>query len=107
MPIASGANILAVKRLIGHQTASMALDQYGRLFSDDFTKVAQGLDTAALAALKRIAVRLRYAVRGLSVLKPLYLRFLGALGGIRTHTGRVLSPFPLPVGIRGLGSLPP
>ena len=26
----------------------------------------------------------------------------GALGGIRTHTGRVLSPFPLPVGIRGL-----
>jgi hypothetical protein len=27
----------------------------------------------------------------------------GALGGIRTHTVRVLSPFPLPVGIRGPG----
>ena len=26
---------------------------------------------------------------------------LSALGEIRTHTGRVLNPFPLPVGIRG------
>ena len=37
--------------------------------------------------------------------KRLYLReclySLSALGEIRTHTGRVLNPFPLPVGIRG------
>ena len=31
---------------------------------------------------------------------------VGALGEIRTHTGRVLNPFPLPVGIRGPGGLP-
>jgi hypothetical protein len=29
------------------------------------------------------------------------LRFVCALGEIRTHTVRVLNPFPLPVGIRG------
>ena len=33
---------------------------------------------------------------------PLWPAFSGALGEIRTHTGRVLNPFPLPVGIRGL-----
>jgi hypothetical protein len=28
----------------------------------------------------------------------------GAPGAIRTHTGRVLNPLPLPVGLRGLGA---
>jgi integrase len=49
-PIA-GANILAVQRLLGHDTATMTLDTYGHLFSDDLTKVAKSLDKAAGASL--------------------------------------------------------
>lgn len=56
LSIASGANILAVQRLLGHQTASMTMDRYGHLYSDDLEKVAQGLDTASRAARKRVAV---------------------------------------------------
>ncbi|MDF3336005.1 site-specific integrase [Mycolicibacterium septicum] len=52
LAIASGANILAVQRLLGHQTASMTLDRYGHLFSDDLTAVARKLDTAGKAARK-------------------------------------------------------
>jgi integrase len=53
LAIASGANILAVQRLLGHQTASMTLDRYGHLFSDDLAAVAQRLDTAARAAARK------------------------------------------------------
>ncbi|OBB26307.1 hypothetical protein A5792_04240 [Mycolicibacterium peregrinum] len=56
LAIASGANILAVQRLLGHQTASMTLDRYGHLFSDDLEKVAKSLDTAGKKALKSTAV---------------------------------------------------
>ena len=52
LAIASGANILAVHRLLGHETASMTLDLYGHLFSDDLTNVAKSLDKAAKAALR-------------------------------------------------------
>ncbi len=51
-----GANVLAVQRLLGHDTPTMTLDTYGHLFSDDLTRVAKSLDTAAKAAGKRIAV---------------------------------------------------
>ena len=54
--IAAGANVLAVQRLLGHETATMTLDTYGHLFSDDLTQVAKSLDTAARASRKRIAV---------------------------------------------------
>ena len=50
LAIAAGANILAVQRLLGHETASMTLDLYGHLFSDDLTNVANALNKAALAA---------------------------------------------------------
>jgi hypothetical protein len=61
-PIA-GANILAVQRLLGHDTATMTLDTYGRLFSDDLTNVAKSLAKAARAALSEwTAVRLRYLI---------------------------------------------
>ncbi len=56
LAIASGANILAVQRLLGHETASMTLDRYGHLYSDDLTKVAEALNTSAEAALERVAV---------------------------------------------------
>jgi integrase len=39
-----------VQRLLGHETASMTLDEYGHLFSDDLTAVATSLDAAAQAA---------------------------------------------------------
>jgi integrase len=51
LAIASGANVLAVQRLLGHATASMTLDRYGHLFSDDLTAVAKSLDSAARAVL--------------------------------------------------------
>lgn len=50
LAIAAGANVLAVQRLLGHDTATMTLDTYGHLFSDDLTKVAEALDKAARAA---------------------------------------------------------
>jgi integrase len=56
LAIASGANILAVQRLLGHQTASMTLDRYGHLFSDDLEKVAKRLDAAGKKARKSPAV---------------------------------------------------
>ncbi len=51
LAIAAGANVLAVQRLLGNETASMTLDLYGHLFSDDLTNVAKSLDKAAKAAL--------------------------------------------------------
>ena len=51
LAIASGANVLAVQRLLGHATASMTLDRYGHLFSDDLTAVAKSLDAALRAVL--------------------------------------------------------
>jgi integrase len=56
LAIASGANVLAVQRLLGHATASMTLDRYGHLFSDDLTAVATALDIAGRAAAKTTAV---------------------------------------------------
>ncbi|ORA38714.1 tyrosine-type recombinase/integrase [Mycobacterium aquaticum] len=50
LAISAGANILAVQRLLGHQTASMTLDRYGHLFSDDLEQVAKGLDAAGRKA---------------------------------------------------------
>jgi integrase len=54
LAIAEGVNVLAVQRLLGHETATMTLDTYGHLFSDDLTRVAKSLDTAARAALKHL-----------------------------------------------------
>ena len=56
LAIASGANVLAVQRLLGHATASMTLDRYGHLFSDDLTAVAKSLDAALRAVLDDVAV---------------------------------------------------
>lgn len=50
LAISAGANIKAVQRLLGHETASMTLDEYGHLFSDDLTAVAKALDAAAQTA---------------------------------------------------------
>jgi integrase len=54
LAIAEGANVLAVQRLLGHETATMTLDTYGHLFSDDLTRVAKSLNTAANLALEHV-----------------------------------------------------
>jgi integrase len=46
LAISAGANVKAVQRLLGHETATMTLDKYGHLFSDDLTSVAKALDKA-------------------------------------------------------------
>jgi integrase len=51
LAISAGANVLAVQRLLGHETAAMTLGLYSHLFSDDLTKVAESLNKAAKAAL--------------------------------------------------------
>lgn len=51
LAISAGANIKVLQTLLGHKTASMTLDQYGHLFSDDLTRVADALDAAARAAV--------------------------------------------------------
>lgn len=50
LAIKGGANIKAVQRLLGHETASMTLDEYGHLYSDDLTNVAKTLNKAAQKA---------------------------------------------------------
>jgi integrase len=56
LAISAGANVKAVQTLLGHASAVMTLDLYGHLMSDDLTKVAESLNTAARAAQRRIAV---------------------------------------------------
>jgi integrase len=50
LAISSGANVKVVQRLLGHATASMTLDRYGHLMSDDLDRVAKALGDAARAA---------------------------------------------------------
>ena len=46
LAIASGANVKAVQRMLGHASAAMTLDVYAGLFADDLDAVAEGLDKA-------------------------------------------------------------
>ncbi len=46
LAIASGANVKAVQRMLGHASAAMTLDVYGDLFDDDLDAVADALDQA-------------------------------------------------------------
>ena len=46
LAIASGANVKAVQRMLGHASAAMTLDVYAGRFADDLDAVAQGLDRA-------------------------------------------------------------
>jgi hypothetical protein len=86
--------------MLGHASAAMTLDVYADLFDSDFTAVA---DKLSETVGKMWARRQNDALW--QTQNRLYLRgrfySLSALGEIRTHTGRVLNPFPLPVGIRG------
>lgn len=50
LAISAGANVLAVQKLLGHETAAMTLKVYGHLFNDDLTNVAKALHKAAMEA---------------------------------------------------------
>ncbi|MFL6172270.1 MAG: tyrosine-type recombinase/integrase [Marmoricola sp.] len=50
LAIASGANVKAVQRMLGQQSAAMTLDTYSGLFDSDLEAVADGLDKGIAAA---------------------------------------------------------
>ncbi len=47
LAIASGANVKAVQRMLGHASATLTWDRYGHLYEDDLDAVAERLDAAA------------------------------------------------------------
>jgi hypothetical protein len=50
LAVASGANVKAVQRMLGHASAAMTLDVYSGLFDDDLDAVAERLEVGAQAA---------------------------------------------------------
>jgi integrase len=57
LAIASGANVKVVQTMLGHQSATMTLDLYGHLLTDQLDEVADAMDAAraAGAAARRAA----------------------------------------------------
>lgn len=51
LAIASGANVKAVQRMLGHASAAMTLDVYADLFDDDVDTVSAALDRARMSAV--------------------------------------------------------
>ncbi|GAS88886.1 tyrosine-type recombinase/integrase [Mycolicibacterium brisbanense] len=52
LAISAGANVKVIQHMLGHATASMTLDLYGHLMSDDLAGVAEALGEAMKAAQK-------------------------------------------------------
>ncbi len=44
LAVSAGANVKAVQRMLGHAKASMTLDRYSHLFTDDLEAVAERLE---------------------------------------------------------------
>ena len=51
--VASGANVKAVQRMLGHASAAMTLDVYSGLFDDDLGALAERMDAAHQASVTR------------------------------------------------------
>jgi integrase len=51
--VASGANVKAVQRMLGHASAAMTLDVYSGLFDDDLGALADRMDAAHQASVTR------------------------------------------------------
>ncbi|PRB01795.1 site-specific integrase [Microbacterium sp. MYb72] len=49
LAIAAGANVKALQRMLGHESAAITLDVYADLFDDDLSAVSANLETAARA----------------------------------------------------------
>lgn len=50
LAIASGANVKAVQKMLGHKSAALTLDRYGHLFEDELDTVAERLNDARAKA---------------------------------------------------------
>jgi integrase len=48
LAVSAGANVKAVQRLLGHESAAVTLNLYAALFDDDLDRVAVRLNDAAL-----------------------------------------------------------
>ena len=67
LAVASGANVKAVQRMLGHASAAMTLDVYSGLFDDDLDALADRLDAAAADFLRTGAVIVPLTQRGTGV----------------------------------------
>ena len=52
LAIHAGANVKAVQRMLGHETATLTLDRYGHLFDDDLDRVAVSLENSRAYSLR-------------------------------------------------------
>lgn len=50
LAVAAGANVKAIQRMLGHESAAMTLDVYADLFDDDLEALSSRLDDAIAAA---------------------------------------------------------
>lgn len=51
LAVSAGANVKAIQRMLGHESAALTLDVYADLFDDDLDSVADALDRARSAAV--------------------------------------------------------
>jgi Phage integrase family len=89
LAIAVDANVKVLQTLLGHKTATLTLDRYGHLFPDDLGRIADAFDAAAESTADALRTVTRLGAVS-SETDSLRAALLGALGEIRTHTGRVL-----------------
>ena len=54
LAVSAGANVKALQRLLGHQSAAVTLDVYRSLFDSDLDAVAERLDQAAEDQLRTV-----------------------------------------------------
>ncbi len=97
--MASGANVKAVQRMLGHASAAMTLDVYSGLFDDDLGALAERMDAAHEAsATRRHGTYCGHRVgtgpcrrdrRSRS--RPLTWTYIGGAGGARTHDPGIMS----------------
>lgn len=94
--ISCGANIKVVQRMLGHRHASMTLDRYGHLYTEDLEEVANRLDAVFIGdAQNRIGPGMDQAKSQVvrpSLSNSLTWEFSSGSRGNRTHNLRVKSP---------------
>jgi integrase len=94
--VASGANVKAVQRMLGHASAAMTLDVYSGLFDDDLGALADRMDAATRRLSRDVTVRSvgtgpNRQDHDLDC-SPLTCGFIGGAGGARTHDPGIMSP---------------